>query len=78
MLEKLRSKLIEYLKLRGIGTIIHYPIPPHLAEAYQYLGHKEGELPITEHLAKTVLSIPMYNGMTEDEIRYVIDAINEF
>lgn len=73
-----RDELIEYLKLRGIGTIIHYPIPPHLAEAYQYLGHKEGELPITEHLAKTVLSIPMYNGMTEDEIRYVIDAINEF
>ncbi len=73
-----RDDLIEYLKLRGIGTIIHYPIPPHLAEAYLYLGHKEGELPITEHFAKTVLSIPMYNGMTDDEISYVIDAINQF
>ena len=73
-----RDALIDYLNEREIGTIIHYPIPPHLAEAYRYLGHKEGDLPITEHLAKTVLSIPMYNGMTEDEQSYVIDALNSF
>lgn len=73
-----RDHLIEYLKTRGIGTIIHYPIPPHLAEAYRYLGHSVGTLPITEHLAQTVLSIPMYNGMTDDEINYVIDVINNF
>lgn len=73
-----RDRLIDYLNAKGIGTIIHYPIPPHLAEAYRYLGHKEGFLPITEHLAKTVLSIPMYNGMTEEEQTYVINALNEF
>ena len=73
-----RDRLIDYLNEKEIGTIIHYPIPPHLAEAYAYLGHKEGFLPITEHLAKTVLSIPMYNGMTDDEQSYVIDAINNF
>ena len=73
-----RERLIDYLNKKEIGTIIHYPIPPHLAEAYAYLGHKEGFLPITEHLAKTVLSIPMYNGMTDDEQTYVIDAINNF
>ena len=73
-----RDRLIDYLNSKEIGTIIHYPIPPHLAEAYTYLGHKEGFLPITEHLAKTVLSIPMYNGMTDDEQSYVIDAINNF
>lgn len=73
-----RDRLIDYLNEKEIGTIIHYPIPPHLAEAYQYLGHKEGFLPITEHLAKTVLSIPMYNGMTEEEQTYVINALNEF
>lgn len=73
-----RDKLIEYLDEKGVGTIIHYPIPPHLAEAYQYLGHSEGFLPITEHLAKTVLSIPMYNGMTNDEQSVVINAINNF
>lgn len=73
-----RERLIAYLNEKEIGTIIHYPIPPHLAEAYQYLGHKEGYLPITEHLAQTVLSIPMYNGMTEEEQNYVIEALNEF
>ena len=75
---KERERLIHYLEEREIGTIIHYPIPPHLAEAYQYLGHKEGFLPITEEYAKTVLSIPMYNGMTDEEQDYVIKALNEF
>lgn len=73
-----RDRLVDYLNEKEIGTIIHYPIPPHLAEAYQYLGHKEGFLPITEHLAKTVLSIPIYNGMTEEEQEYVIEALNDF
>lgn len=73
-----REKLIDFLNKRGIGTIIHYPIPPHLAEAYKYLGHKPGFLPITEHYANTVLSIPMYNGMTNEEQNYVISALNEF
>ena len=73
-----RDRLIDYLNEKGIGTIIHYPIPPHMAEAYQYLGHKEGFLPITEHLAKTVLSIPMYNGMSEEEQTCVNDALNAF
>lgn len=73
-----RDKLIEYLNMRDIGTIIHYPIPPHLAEAYRYLRHKKGDYPITEHLANTVLSIPMYSGMTEAEQSYVIEALNNF
>lgn len=73
-----RDRLIEYLNEKSIGTIIHYPIPPHLAEAYQHLGHKEGDFPITENYAKTVLSIPMYNGMTDEEQTYVIDALNNF
>ena len=73
-----RDRLIEYLNIKEIGTIIHYPIPPHLSEAYSYLGIKEGSLPITEHLAKTVLSIPMYNGMTKEEQDYVISALNNF
>lgn len=73
-----RDRLIEYLNEKSISTIIHYPIPPHLAEAYQYLGHGEGFLPITERLAKTVLSIPLYNGMLTEEQEYVIEALNEF
>lgn len=73
-----RDELISYLDEQGIGTIIHYPIPPHLSEAYGYLGLKEGSLPITEKYAKTVLSIPLYNGMTEEEQDYVIEKINRF
>lgn len=73
-----REELISYLNEKEIGTIIHYPIPPHLAEAYQYLGHKEGDYPITETYAKEVLSIPMYNGMTSEEQEFIIDALNRF
>ena len=73
-----RDKFMDYLQDRGIGTIIHYPIPPHLAEAYQYLGYEKGAYPITEVYADTVLSLPMYTGMTQEEIKYVIDVINEY
>lgn len=73
-----RDELIDYLNSKEIGSIIHYPIPPHLSEAYSYLNHTEGFLPITEHLARIVLSIPMYNGMTYDEQSYVIDSLNKF
>ncbi len=73
-----RDELIAYLDKKDIGTIIHYPIPPHLSEAYQYLGYSERAFPITEHYAKSVVSIPMYNGMTEEEQSIVIDALNKF
>ncbi len=73
-----RDELMKYLDEKNIGTIIHYPIPPHLSEAYAYLGKKKGDLPITERYAETVLSIPLYNGMTEEEQTYVIEALNAF
>ena len=73
-----RDELKEYLEKRDIGTLIHYPIPPHLSEAYRYLGKKRGDYPVTEKYADEVLSLPMYNGMTDEEIRTVIDAINQF
>lgn len=73
-----RDELIEYLKSKEIGTIIHYPIPPHLSEAYAYLGKKKGDYPIAEQYAEEVLSIPMYNGMTVEEQDIVINAINSF
>lgn len=73
-----RDELMGYLEKREIGTLIHYPIPPHLSEAYAYLGHKKGDFPIAEKNADEVLSLPMYNGMSEDEQSIVIKAINEF
>ena len=71
-----RDEFIHHLADRGIGTLVHYPIPPHLSEAYRYLGIRKGELPITEKYANTVLSLPLYNGMTEEEQEYVIEALN--
>lgn len=73
-----RDELIKHLDDNGVGTIIHYPVPPHLSKAYAYLGVKKGSLPVTEHLADTVLSIPMYTGITKEEMDQVIKALNEF
>ncbi len=75
---KYRDALMKYLDENGITTIIHYPIPPHLSQAYGYLGMKEGNLPITESYAKEVLSLPIYAGMTKKEQNYVCDCINSF
>lgn len=75
---KERDALKDYLEKKGIGTLIHYPIPPHLSDAYQYLGKKEGDYPIAEQYAKEVLSLPMYNGMSQEEIEYVIENVNLF
>jgi len=73
-----RDRFKKYLEDKGIGTIIHYPIPPHLSEAYSYLGMGKGSLPITEQYADEVLSLPMYNGLTSEEQAYVIDVINGY
>ena len=75
---KNRDNLQQYLSEHGIGTVIHYPIPPHMSEAYKYLGIEKGQLPTTEKYAETVLSIPMYNGMKDEEIEYVIDILNKY
>ena len=73
-----RSSLIEFLKQNGIGSIIHYPIPPYLSEAYACLGIPKGSFPYTEKAADEVLSLPMYNGMTEEEQDFVIRTLNDF
>ncbi|WP_044913856.1 DegT/DnrJ/EryC1/StrS family aminotransferase [Butyrivibrio sp. WCE2006] len=73
-----RDEFMQYLADNNVTTIIHYPIPPHLSEAYRYLGIGEGALPITEKYANEVLSLPIYTGMKEDEQTYVIDLINSF
>lgn len=75
---KERDRLQAYLNEREIGTIIHYPIPPHLSEAYGYLGYGRGDFPIAEQYADEVLSLPIYNGITEEEQAYVVQALNEF
>lgn len=73
-----RDALMKHLADNGIGTLIHYPIPPHLSEAYRYLGYKAGDFPAAEQCADEVLSLPLYNGMTRGEQDYVIGQINAF
>lgn len=73
-----RDGIEKYLNEKGIGTNKHYPIPMHMQECYKDLGITEGELPIAEEISSTELSLPMYYGMTDEEIQYVIDAINAF
>ena len=75
---KRREELEKYLNEFGIGTNKHYPIPIHLQECYKNLEYKEGDFPIAEEISKTELSIPLYYGMTDDEIGYVVDKVNEF
>lgn len=75
---EMRDDLEKYLNEKGIGTARHYPIPLHLQGAYVELRFAQGDFPIAEKISATQLSLPMYYGMKEDEIQYVIDAINKF
>lgn len=75
---KERDALAEYLDARGIGTNKHYPIPMHLQECYRDLDIPEGSLPIAEKISATELSLPMYYGMSDEQLQYVIDSINDF
>jgi dTDP-4-amino-4,6-dideoxygalactose transaminase len=75
---KRRDELAKYLSEQGIGTVIHYPIPPHLQEAYSELGYKKGDFPIAEEIAETCLSLPLHQEMSSEELEYVIDKIKLF
>ena len=75
---KQRDALQNFLTEKGIGTLIHYPVPPHLQQAYQHFGYKKGDFPISEELAATCLSLPMYPGLQEDQIKMVCKAIKQF
>jgi dTDP-4-amino-4,6-dideoxygalactose transaminase len=73
---KNRDKLINYLNQFNIDTQIHYPIPPHLSSAYKSLNFKPGDYPITELYSNTILSLPLFDGISKDECQYVIDKLN--
>lgn len=73
-----RKRFQSYLKENGIDTQIHYPIPPHMSECYVKYAWNNVSLPVTEKYADEVLSLPLYYGMTLEEIRYVIAAVNNF
>jgi dTDP-4-amino-4,6-dideoxygalactose transaminase len=73
-----RDDLRVFLNDKGIGTAIHYPMPLHLQPAFKYLGYKEGDFPVAEKAAREVLSLPIQQDLTDDEVNYVIDTIHAF
>lgn len=73
-----RNLLQSWLESQGIHTMIHYPIPPHLQAAYAELGYKEGDLPISEHIHKTVLSLPMDPTISNSSVDQIIVSLSRF
>ena len=73
-----RDRMIEHLAESGVGSRIHYPIPIHMQECARGLGYKEGDFPVSERQAKTILSLPIYPELTDDEIEHVIDSVGRF
>jgi dTDP-4-amino-4,6-dideoxygalactose transaminase len=73
-----RDDLQNYLKARGVGSLIHYPVPPHLQSAYGELGFTEGSMPLTEAIHREVLSLPMGPHLRLQQAQMVIEAVREF
>lgn len=73
-----RARLQEHLAANGIGTLIHYPVPPHLSPAYADLGFQSGAFPITENMANTILSIPIGPHVSQEQAGVVVEKIREF
>ncbi len=73
-----RDELQRHLGERGIGTLIHYPIPPHLQKAYAHLPYRRGDFPIAERLADSCLSLPLWPGMTQSAVEFIGDTIKQF
>ena len=71
-------ELAEFLVERGIGTGRHYPEPPHTSLAYEWLGHRRGSFPVTEAMAGELLSLPIFPGMTLDQLETVVEAIRRY
>jgi dTDP-4-amino-4,6-dideoxygalactose transaminase len=70
-----RDELQKRLTAAGVSTLIHYPIPPHLQQAYAEFGWKEGDFPIAEKMARQVLSLPMGPQLTSEDVDAVVSAL---
>jgi len=73
-----RDGLMQHLLEHGVSPFIHYPLPPHLQDAYIELGYKKGDFPLAEQIADTCLSIPLYPGLSELETDHIISSIKSF
>ena len=75
---KKRELLKDFLAKKGIGSAIHYPTPIHLQPSFKFLGYKYGDFPEAEKACKEVLSLPMYPELSDDEVKRVVNVIEEF
>jgi len=73
-----RDALLAFLGEQGIACGIHYPVPVHLQEAYQSLGHRVGDFPRAEQAAATTLSLPMFPELSTEQIEYLCEKIGDF
>jgi dTDP-4-amino-4,6-dideoxygalactose transaminase len=73
-----RDDLHEFLRERGVGSMIYYPLPLHLQKMYDDLGYAECSLPVSEGAGREVLSLPMYSELTDEQVQRVVEAIGEF
>jgi dTDP-4-amino-4,6-dideoxygalactose transaminase len=73
-----RDELLEFLKQRGVFAGVHYPVPIHLQRAYAGHGWRQGQFPVTERLAREIVSLPMYPELTEAQIDHVCASVREF
>lgn len=73
-----REQLRDHLQMDGIQTLVHYPIPIHLQEAYAHLGHESGDFPIAEKIAECCLSLPLWPGMDKREVAEVATSVSRF
>jgi len=73
-----RASFSKYLAEKGVPTMVYYPMPVHLQEAYKAFGNREGDFPVSEALCKQVISLPIHTEMDEDQQAYIIKSINSF
>jgi len=73
-----RDALREYLQTNGVGSEIYYPLPLHRQVCFQELNYREGDFPVSEQVAREVLALPIYPGLSDDDIRYVAGLLSEF
>jgi dTDP-4-amino-4,6-dideoxygalactose transaminase len=74
---KNRDEIFKKLKDSGIGVVIHYPIPLHLQKAYESLGYRQNDFPVSERVAQDVVSLPMYPHIQEKQIKFVVQTLKK-
>lgn len=73
-----RDELKKYLESQGIPSMVYYPVPAHLQHAFQYLGHREGDFPVSEALCRSVLSLPMHTELETDQLEWICEKVTQF